>query len=59
MVKNPASPYKPGQRGRHWLKLKRPLATLDVVVTAVEYGHGKRRGCFPTIPSRCVTRTGF
>ncbi len=44
MVKNPASPYKPGQRGRHWLKLKRPLATLDVVVTAVEYGHGKRRG---------------
>jgi DNA ligase-1 len=24
--------------------LKRPLATLDVVVTAVEYGHGKRRG---------------
>ena len=27
-----------------WLKLKRPLATLDVVVTAVEWGHGKRRG---------------
>src|SRR6185503_3856256 len=27
-----------------WLKLKRPLATLDVVVTAVEYGHGKRHG---------------
>jgi DNA ligase-1 len=44
MLKDPASPYKPGQRGRHWLKLKRPLATLDVVVTSVEYGHGKRRG---------------
>jgi DNA ligase-1 len=44
MIKDPASPYKPGQRGRYWLKLKRPLATLDVVVTAVEYGHGKRRG---------------
>ena len=44
MVKDAASRYKPGQRGRHWLKLKRPLATLDVVVTAVEYGHGKRRG---------------
>lgn len=44
MVKDPASPYKPGQRGRYWLKLKRPLATLDVVVTSVEYGHGKRRG---------------
>ena len=44
MVKDPASHYKPGQRGRYWLKLKRPLATLDVVVTSVEYGHGKRRG---------------
>ena len=44
MLKDAASPYKPGQRGRYWLKLKRPLATLDVVVTAVEYGHGKRRG---------------
>ena len=27
-----------------WLKVKRPLRTLDVVVTAVEWGHGKRRG---------------
>ena len=44
LLKNPSSPYTPGQRGRHWFKLKRPLATLDVVVTAVEYGHGKRRG---------------
>jgi DNA ligase-1 len=44
MLKDSASPYKPGQRGRYWLKLKRPLATLDVVVTSVEYGHGKRRG---------------
>lgn len=44
MAKAPGSPYTPGRRGRHWLKLKRPMATLDVVVTAVEYGHGKRRG---------------
>jgi ATP-dependent DNA ligase len=35
--------YKPGRRGRDWLKLKRAIATLDVVVTAVEVGHGKRR----------------
>jgi len=42
MAKAADSPYVPGRRGRHWLKLKRPLATLDVVVTAVEYGHGKR-----------------
>jgi DNA ligase-1 len=44
MAKAPDSLYTPGRRGRSWLKLKRPMATLDVVVTAVEYGHGKRRG---------------
>jgi len=43
MIKSPASLYKPGRRGRDWLKLKRAIATLDVVVTAVEVGHGKRR----------------
>ncbi len=42
MIKDLQSPYMPGRRGRWWLKLKRELATLDVVVTAVEYGHGKR-----------------
>ena len=43
MIKDPRSSYKPGRRGREWLKLKKALATLDVVVTAVELGHGKRR----------------
>jgi DNA ligase-1 len=42
MIKDLESPYTPGRRGRSWLKLKRELATLDVVVTAAEYGHGKR-----------------
>ncbi|MDQ4123622.1 MAG: ATP-dependent DNA ligase [Acidobacteriota bacterium] len=42
MVKNPSSEYKPGKRGRDWLKIKRALATLDVVVTAVEVGNGRR-----------------
>jgi DNA ligase-1 len=42
MIKDPASLYSPGRRGKSWLKLKRELATLDVVVTAVEFGHGKR-----------------
>jgi DNA ligase 1 len=36
------SPYAPGRRGGFWFKLKEPFATLDVVVTAVEYGHGRR-----------------
>jgi DNA ligase-1 len=44
LAKAPDSPYVPGRRGQFWMKLKRPLATLDVVVTAAEYGHGKRRG---------------
>ena len=44
MIKDLASPYTPGKRGKSWLKMKRELATLDVVVTAVEYGHGKRVG---------------
>lgn len=43
MIKSPSSLYKPGRRGREWLKLKRAIASLDVVVTAVEVGHGKRR----------------
>jgi len=44
MIKDRKSAYSPGRRGKSWLKLKRELATLDVVVTAVEYGHGKRIG---------------
>lgn len=44
MVKDPDSTYSPGRRGYGWLKLKRPLATLDCVVVGVEVGHGKRHG---------------
>ncbi len=44
MLKAAASVYQPGRRGLAWLKLKRELATLDVVVTAAEYGNGRRAG---------------
>jgi DNA ligase-1 len=44
MIKDLNSAYTPGKRGKSWLKMKRELATLDVVVTATEYGHGKRIG---------------
>jgi DNA ligase-1 len=44
MAKDPDSTYTPGRRGYGWLKLKRPLATLDCVVVGVEVGHGKRHG---------------
>jgi DNA ligase-1 len=43
VAKDPSSAYAPGRRGGAWIKLKRALATLDVVVTAVERGHGRRR----------------
>jgi DNA ligase-1 len=44
IFKDPNSTYHPGSRGRAWLKLKRPLGTLDVVVTAAQYGRGNRAG---------------
>ena len=44
MLKAAASSYQPGRRGLAWVKLKRELATLDVVVTGAEFGHGKRAG---------------
>jgi len=43
MIKDPNSLYVPGRRGMSWLKVKRALDPLDVVVTGVEYGHGRRR----------------
>jgi DNA ligase-1 len=42
MIKDPESSYLPGRRGMFWFKLKKELATLDVVVVAAELGHGKR-----------------
>jgi DNA ligase 1 len=44
MLKRADAPYAPGRRGKWWLKLKRELSTLDVVVVAVEWGNGKRAG---------------
>ena len=44
MLKAAGSAYLPGRRGLAWVKLKRELATLDVVITGAEYGHGKRAG---------------
>ena len=44
MLKASASLYQPGRRGLAWLKLKRELGTLDVVVTGAEFGSGRRAG---------------
>jgi DNA ligase 1 len=42
VLKDPFSIYSPGRRGQMWLKLKTHLPTFDCVVTAAEYGYGKR-----------------
>jgi len=42
MIKSSGSLYQPGRRGLSWMKLKRHLDTLDVVITGAEYGHGRR-----------------
>lgn len=43
MIKNPASPYSPGKRGKNWLKKKPVMDTLDLVVIGGEWGSGKRK----------------
>jgi ATP-dependent DNA ligase I len=43
LVKSLEAPYAAGRRGAGWLKVK-PRHTLDLVVLAVEWGHGRRRG---------------
>jgi DNA ligase-1 len=43
MVKVPDAPYEPGARSAAWLKVKR-VHTLDLVVLAAEWGHGRRKG---------------
>jgi DNA ligase-1 len=42
IAKSLASPYTPGRRGKLWIKLKKALATLDVVIVGAEWGHGRR-----------------
>jgi ATP-dependent DNA ligase I len=43
VVKSLDTPYAAGRRGSGWIKVK-PRHTLDLVVLAVEWGHGRRRG---------------
>ena len=43
VLKSLDSPYRAGRRGSEWIKVK-PRYTLDLVVLAAEWGHGRRRG---------------
>lgn len=44
MAKKLYGPYTPGRRGKKWLKIKQVLEPLDLVITAAEYGYGRRKG---------------
>ena len=44
MAKKLDSNYTPGTRGKRWLKIKTTLEPLDLVITAAEYGYGRRHG---------------
>jgi DNA ligase-1 len=43
MAKSLDSPYRPGRREKLWLKIK-PADTLDLVIVAADWGHGRRMG---------------
>ncbi|HUO45201.1 MAG TPA: ATP-dependent DNA ligase [Acidimicrobiia bacterium] len=48
MVKGASSTYEAGRRGKSWRKVK-PVHTYDLVVLAVEWGHGRRKGYLSNI----------
>jgi len=48
MLKDPDAAYTPGDRGKHWLKRKPDVETLDLVVTGAEWGEGRRASFFGT-----------
>ncbi len=60
MAKALDAPYEAGQRGRRWLKVK-SVRTLDLVVLAAEWGHGRRHGWLSNIHlgARDPERHGF
>ncbi|MDD1687500.1 ATP-dependent DNA ligase [Methanoregula sp.] len=53
MIKVPASPYTPGQRGKNWIKIKPEVDTLDLAVVGAEWGEGKRAGVFGSFLVAC------
>ena len=53
MIKLPASPYTPGQRGKNWIKIKPEVDTLDLAVIGAEWGEGKRAHAFGSFLLAC------
>jgi DNA ligase 1 len=57
VVKGLDSPYEAGRRGSSWVKVK-PRHTLDLVVLAAEWGHGRRQGWLSNLHLGARTRDG-
>lgn len=53
MLKVLSSPYIPGNRGKHWIKIKPEVDTIDLVVTGAEWGEGKRAKLFGSFLLAC------
>lgn len=59
MLKDPTAPYRPGRRGKQWLKVKPEVETLDCVVTGAEWGEGRRATLLGTYQLSVRTDDGF
>jgi DNA ligase-1 len=59
MLKDPDSTYSPGRRGKHWLKRKPDVETLDLVVTGAEWGEGRRAELLGTFEVSVRTAEGY
>ena len=61
MAKKLDSPYTPGTRGKRWFKIKQVLEPLDLVITAAEYGYGRRHNWLSDyyLAARDVETGGF
>jgi DNA ligase-1 len=58
VIKSPSAPYDVGRRGSAWVKVK-PRHTLDLVVLAVEWGHGRRLGWLSNLHLGARAGDGF
>jgi DNA ligase 1 len=59
MLKNLTSLYSPGVRGRHWVKIKPAVETLDLVVIGAEWGEGRRAKTFGSFLLACLDQGRF
>ncbi len=59
ILKNPASVYAPGKRGKNWLKIKPVMETLDLVIIGAKWGEGRRASLLGSFRLACQdTATG-